>query len=207
MADIGQTAVDLAWSLLDTTAYSNIDVTSQAMDDRLRLKRCDVPLDANINNSLVKPGRISVGIRCAGSSPWSLYVPVLISATAKVVLIKGPLPRGTLLQADNLEVKDLPTDQLPANYISNINDVAGMELNRFINNEAFATAQMLKLRNLIQKGQTVVIVAKNNNMEVRMAGIALEPGQLGDRISVKNSASGRTIEGKVLESGVIVVNI
>lgn len=207
LEDISQTAINLAARLLDSSSYTNISITSQAMDERLRLKQCELPLQASINNSQVKPGRISVSIRCNGVSPWSLYVPVLITASTEVVMVKGPLPRGTVLSASNLALKKVQADQLPANYINNINEVVGKELSRFINNETYATAQMLKIRNLIVKGQEVVILAKNNNLEVRMAGVALEPGQQGDRISVKNSASGRTIEGQITESGMVIIKL
>lgn len=176
LEDISQTAVALVTTRVDSSSYANIEIHSQPLDERLRLRKCELPLEASVNDSVINAGRTSVSVRCTGATPWSLFVPVTVKATTQVVLVKGPLPRGTVLLPTHLEMREMPVDQLPANYLSRIEDVVGQELNRFVNNESYATAFMLNIRNMVEKGQEVVILARNKTLEVRVAGKALEPG-------------------------------
>lgn len=205
--EIRTTAEQFALASLDAGNYTDVVVQAQAMDARLRLKQCEVPLQAFSNNAMLKAGRATIGVRCDGIAPWSLYVPVNISANVAVVLIKGPVTRGTILGPANLQLVQMPADKLPPNYVSNIDEVSGRELARAINVDAFATAAMLTQKNMIQKGQEVIILAQSAGFQVRMQGTALENGQSGQRISVKNNNSGRTVEGKVVSQNVIAVSL
>lgn len=207
LEDIAGTATQYALSLLDPGDYLDVSAAAQAMDERLRLRKCELPLQASATGGLVKPGRVAIQVRCNGNAPWSLFVPVLITARAPVLVLKGPLPRGTVIMAEHLELRELPVDTLPPNYLSHADDVIGHALNRNINNESYATAAMLTLRRLVEKNQEVVILAQSGSLEVKMAGVALEPGQQGDRISVRNAASGRTVQGRVTAGGTVVVNL
>jgi flagellar basal body P-ring formation protein FlgA len=207
LADITATAEQFALAALDTSNYTDLKVQAQALDPRLRLKQCEVPLQASSNNAALRAGRTTIAVRCDGASPWSLYVPVTISANAAVVMIKGPVTRGTLLGLENLAVVHMPVAQLPPNYLSDISEVSGRELSRAINSDTFATVAMLKEKNMIQKGQEVIILAQSAGFQVRMSGTALENGQSGERISVKNNNSGKTVEGKVMAENVIVVSL
>jgi flagella basal body P-ring formation protein FlgA len=207
LADISSTAEQFALAALDADTYTNIEVEAQALDGRLRLKQCELPLQAFSNVAVLKAGRTTIGVRCDGASPWSLYVPVNISANVAVVMIKGPVTRGTILGPANLQLVQMPVAQLPPNYVSSIDQVTGRELARAVNRDSFATAALLKQKNMIQKGQTVIILAQCAGFEVRMGGTALENGQRGERISVKNNNSGRTIEGKVVAENVIAVSL
>jgi flagellar basal body P-ring formation protein FlgA len=207
LADISSTAEQFAIAAFDTNIYTDLKVEAQAMDARLRLKQCEVPLQAFSNSPTLKAGRTTIGVRCDGATPWSLYLPVNISANVAVVMIKGPVTRGTILGAANLQLVHMPVTQLPPNYLSNIDEVTGRELSRAINGDSFATVAMLKQKNMIQKGQEVIILAQSAGFQVRMGGTALENGQNGERISVKNNNSGRTIEGTVVAENVIAVSL
>lgn len=205
--DIARTATEFALAQLDAGEYLDVSATAQSMDERLRLRQCSQPLEASSTVGTVKPGRVAVSVRCTGEAPWSLFVPVTITARAPVVVLKGPLQRGKVLTSADLELRELPVDTLPPQYLSRAEDVIGSELTRNVNNESYATASMLRLRKLVEKGQSVVILAQSGQLAVKMAGVAQEAGQLGDRIGVLNTASGRTVYGQVDESGSVVVSL
>ena len=207
LADISSTAEQFVLAALDTSAYSDLKVEAQPLDTRLRLKQCEVPLQASSTNAALRAGRTTIAVRCAGASPWSLYVPVTISANVAVVVIKGPVTRGTVLATENLALAYMPVAQLPPNYLSDIAQVSGRELARAVNGDTYATVAMLKQKNMIQKGQEVIILAQSASFQVRMSGTALENGQNGERISVKNNNSGRTVEGTVVAENVIAVSL
>ena len=57
-----------------------------ALDSRLRLARCEQPLNAFAAPGGKLSGKITVGVRCDGPKPWSLYVPVQVSIPGKAAV-------------------------------------------------------------------------------------------------------------------------
>jgi flagella basal body P-ring formation protein FlgA len=155
----------------------------------------------------VRGGRITVGVRCTGAAPWTLYVPVAIAAQAAIVLVQGPLPRGTLLTEQHLRVEQRALTALPPQYISRVDAVVGRELTRSVSGATIATPAMLQTRDLVAKGQDVIILATGSQVQVRMTGVALQKGQLGERIDVKNSSSGRTVQAVIVDGATVQVRL
>src|SRR5690606_24279914 len=185
--------------------YENIVVTATGLDERLRLRQCELPLEGFNAASAMRGGRVTVGVRCSGSSPWTLYVPVTITADVSVVQLQGPLARGTILGEHNLDVVQQPMNTLPQDYLVSRDQAVGRELTRAVRGNAIATLNMLRIRELVSKGQEVVILAKSGMVEVRMAGVALEKGQQGQRIDVRNANSGRTVEAEIYNESTVRV--
>ena len=205
LSSIVRAAETHALTLLDDQVYENMSVTATGLDERLRLRQCELPLEGFSSASAMRGGRVTVGVRCSGTSPWTLYVPVTISADVSVVQLRGPLPRGTILGENNLELVQQSMTTLPQNYLVTMEQAVGRELTRAVRGNAIATLNMLRIRELVSKGQEVVILAKGGKVEVRMAGIALEKGQQGQRINVKNSNSGRTVEAEIVNENTVRV--
>ena len=47
-------------------------------DPRLRLARCEEPLSLALPPGGPRSGSITVGVRCTGERPWSLFVPARV---------------------------------------------------------------------------------------------------------------------------------
>ena len=56
-----------------------LSVKAGHLDSRLRLAACDAPLEAFQPDGGRTLGSTTVGVQCAGSKPWTLYVPVKVS--------------------------------------------------------------------------------------------------------------------------------
>jgi flagella basal body P-ring formation protein FlgA len=55
----------------------------------------------------------------------------------------------------------------------------------------------------VRRGEPVKMIANNDGIEASASGEALADGQPGDVIRVRNTRSGKVIEAKVLEPGVV----
>ncbi len=205
---IMQSAEQHARAELAGQQLTNVEVRANPLDTRLRLKTCEQPLETfSTTTTALRSGRATVGVRCSGSSPWTLYVPVSIAAQVAAVRLRGPLARGTLISTADVELVSAALASLPPNHLASIDQVVGRELQRSISTDTVVTLNMLLTRALISKGQGVSIVARGAKVEVRMAGTALQNGQQGDRISVKNTNSGRTIEAVVVSADTVSVQL
>jgi len=181
------------------------EVTVGRLDSRLRLARCDRKLETYDSPNALSGGRGVVGVRCTGSSPWKLYVPVRISTFNQVVVSRRPLVRGKVLDARDVTLRERDTSGLHKAYYSEVDAVVGLSSKRAIDRGAVLHSGLLKRARLVKRGSRVEIVARLDGLDVRMRGEALADGGRGDRIRVKNLSSGRVVTGTVTDSGLVQI--
>lgn len=179
------------------------EVTAGSLDRRLRLARCAAPLTAFEPPGGLNAGRAVVGVRCDGQRPWKLYVPVEIRLPAEVVALARPLRRGDVITAGDLVLQQADLAVLRGQFYRDADELIGQRLKRHVAADTVLTPAMIDADRLVQRGSRVTIVSNTGNIEVRMAGEALGNGGRGDRIRVKNQASGRTITATVVDRGLV----
>jgi len=177
------------------------------LDSRLRLRQCSTPLEGFLPAGGRTLGKITVGVRCTDSKPWSLFVPIQVSVFRDVVVAAELLARGSDLTSADVRIASVDLAELPHGYITDISDATGQILKRRLLPGAALTPAMLELPNIIKRGQRVTILVRTGRMEVRMAGKALDHGAVGKRIGVINLSSKQKLEGVVNASGEVMVQI
>jgi len=175
------------------------------LDSRLRLVACDQPLETYDSPNGLSGGRGVVGVRCSGSKPWKLYVPVKVAVIEPVVVSRRPLVRGQTLQADDVMLEEIDVSRLRKAYFTDAGDVVGLRSKRAVAAGTTLHAGLLQREKLVKRGSQVEIVAVGDGLHVRMQGKALADGGRGDRIKVKNLNSGRVVTGTVAGAGVIQI--
>ena len=58
---------------------------------------------------------------------------------------------------------------------------------------------------MIHRGDQIVMLVKSANMTLQTVGEAMQDGGIGERIRVRNDASGKVLRGEILESGLVQV--
>ena len=200
-------AANFARQQIDDHGLRNIQVKASELDPRLNLAPCNKPLEAFPTGNNRQLARATVGVKCTGEKPWTLYVPVTVEALASVVFTSRPLLRGEELAPDALELREVPLTKIPFNHLSNTTQLAGMETARPLRAGVPVTLNAVKPRQLIKQGQEVVIMATSGGIQVRMSGVAMRSGSRGDLIPVQNHSSGRTVEAEVLGTGTVKVKL
>lgn len=177
------------------------------LDSRLKLNQCASPLEVYFPAGSRDIGRITVGVKCTDSKPWSLHVPITVTVHKDVIVAAKSLSRGDLLTRSDFKRVKYDMSKLPAGYIEDPAYGLGMELKRRLSIGVPLTASMLRKPKIIERGQQVSIVARAGSMEVRMSGKALANGAVGERIRVLNVKSKKKLEGTIMPSGEIRVDI
>ncbi|MDM3871026.1 flagellar basal body P-ring formation chaperone FlgA [Porticoccus sp. W117] len=185
---------------------SSANVAPGRLDKRLKLERCGQPLQVFLPPGGKLIGKSTVGVRCTAPTPWTLYVPVTVTAYAAVATANHPLQRGALLTYEDFSMVQQPLHQVPAGYLENNEELIGKELTRTVAAGKTLTRNMLKSPTLIKRGQQVTLIAQQRNFEVRMNGKALANGAAGDRIRVQNLSSKKVVEGTIDAQGAVVVD-
>ena len=184
----------------------DVTVSAGPLDRRLKLNQCSDPLQLFLPPGGKLVGKSTVGVRCTGYKPWTLYVPVNIIAYAQVATANYPLQRGAMLTKNDFTMVKQPLHQLPPGYMDNIEELPGKQLTRTVTAGKTLTRNMLKSPTLVKRGQQVTLIAKNSNFEVRVNGKALSNGAEGDRIRVQNLSSKKVVEGTINAQGAVLVD-
>lgn len=141
--------------------------------------------------------RTIIGVRCSGSKPWKVYVPVDVVVTVPVYTASRTLPRGHLLTAADLVVDERDVSRLVSGYITNSAGLVGQRLKFPLIAGRIITPAMLSADHIVRRGQTVTLIASGSGIRISMTGKALMDGAKNQRIRVENVNSGRIIEGIV----------
>lgn len=180
-------------------------VRAGSLDSRLRLGRCDTALEAFQPSGSRALGNTTVGVRCTGSTTWTLYVPVRVSLFGNVVVAARPLTRDRLLTANDLKLARRDLAQLHNGYFSTIEQAMGKQVGRNIAVDTTLSTSLVKEPLAVRRGQRVILTALAGGLEVRMAGEAMSNGTTGERIKVRNLGSKRVVDGIVKSSTTIQV--
>ncbi len=194
-----------AFTRTAAAADERLEVVVGHLDPRLRLQACAAPLQTFSPPGSELRGNTTVGVRCTAPRPWTVYVPARIRMLGPVLVLTQARPRGTVLRAE--DVKPVARDRaaLRQGYFRAAGEVAGMVLSRSLAAGSVLTPRAVQRPRLVARGERVVIVASAGGIQVHSSGEALQDGARGDRIRVRNLASRRLIEARVVASGTVQV--
>jgi flagella basal body P-ring formation protein FlgA len=190
-----------------TADFAHYQITVSALDPRLQLPACETPLKAFLPPGGQPWGNTSVGVRCTGHKPWTVYVPAAVKGLRKVVVVTRPLPRGAVIAAGDLALEEREVTDRPNAYLYDASHAAGMIAKRALPADTALSVTMLDAPLLVRRGQQVILLAQAAGIEVRMSGTALGDGAEGELVRVRNSRSKRIVEGLVIKPGVIRVSM
>jgi len=200
--DIQQQVSDYVLSQIQVDPSDKVDVIANAIDRRLNLAQCKVPLVINITGTGEIRRNTTADVTCPDASGWHLFVPVKIRIQKPVVTAAAPIAKGSLLSADNLTISYIDSFMLNGDMTTDINVLIGARSKRDLKaNQPLR----LNLICIVCRDDSVEIIAEKGGMQIKTNGRALQDGSLNDRIRVQNIRSQRIISAVV--SGVGQVKI
>ena len=200
-----RTAVHDFLARQNSSGLRRIKIKVSSLDPRLRLAACNRPLNTFLPPGVSAIGDTTVGVRCRGIHPWSLYVPAMVQVFGKVLIAARPLGRGVPLMPADFIVSRRDVSNLTTGYVSNPQRVNGQVLREPIAAGTMLVPNMMQGRRLIHRGMPVTIIAQVGSLVVRVAGRALSGGAAGQWVRVRNSMSQKIIEGVVTRDGQVRV--
>lgn len=139
---------------------------------------------------------------CPGSNGWRYEMLVRGSVTAQVAVTSVAVTANTPLQAGDVVLARRDVSMVP-DSISSLTGAVGQSSRRSLRSGEVLRQGQLAAPVLIKRGSAVSIVARKEQVEVSMAGEALEPGALGQLIRVRNATSGTVIRARVVDAGLV----
>jgi flagella basal body P-ring formation protein FlgA len=118
------------------------------------------------------------------------------SLKSKTVVVKKNITKGEVITEDHLTYSFQISDDLPGGFTT-MSEIIGRKAKFNLARGAVIKTRQLEIVYPVEKGKAVLVVANNSRLSITVNAIALEAGQLGDMIKVKNSTSGKILNAIV----------
>ena len=109
-------------------------------------------------------GPVSVGVRCAQPSAWTLYVRLDVSTRATLPVLTDNLPRGTVISERDLTLVERTITNATDAVILDPQQAIGLELVRPASAGSTLRHSQLRPPQLIARGQTVTLIAGSEGL-------------------------------------------
>lgn len=183
---------------------SRAEVKAAALDARVKLADCSVPLRATVAENATPAPRMSVQVQCQQPGGWNVRVSVQLQLFRTVLVANRPLLRGDGLSSADVRTEERDITRLGYGYLENLDQAEGRSLARPLAAGSVLTPAALGGRRMVRAGDHVQLVAKLDSIEVRANGVALGSGDNGARLRVRNDSSGKVIDAMVIAPGEVI---
>ena len=169
------------------------------VSDRRTFFSCSTPLNFTPR---VQNDWSSVEITCASES-WSTVLRSTaaqqknalslenVSINEPVVVVIKNISKGEILNSNHLAY-EYSSKSLPGSF-TDIENVIGRKAKFNLARGATLKIRQLEINYAVEKGKYVLLTSSNENVSVTVGAIALEQGQIGDIVKVKNERSGKIL--------------
>ncbi|MBC8745417.1 MULTISPECIES: flagellar basal body P-ring formation chaperone FlgA [Paraburkholderia] len=151
-------------------------------------------------------GRLTVGVRCAGERPWTIYLQARIALHATYYLAARAMAPGEVLTAADLVARDGDLTGLPQAIVTDPSQAVGSVSLVRIAGGMPLRRDMLKSASAVAIGQTVRVVAAGDGFSISSEGSAMNNASPGQQVRVK-TANGQIISGIVKDGGTVEIQM
>jgi flagella basal body P-ring formation protein FlgA len=151
-------------------------------------------------------GRMTVGVRCAGERPWTIYLQARVSLRATYYLAARAMAPGEVFTAADLVARDGDLTGLPQAIVTDPSQAVGSVSLVRIAGGMPLRRDMLKSASAVSIGQTVRVVAAGEGFAISAEGSAMNNASPGQQVRVK-TANGQIISGIVKDGSTVEIQL
>ncbi|AOI99232.1 flagellar basal body P-ring formation chaperone FlgA [Burkholderia sp. LA-2-3-30-S1-D2] len=149
-------------------------------------------------------GRTTVGVRCAGERPWTVYLQAKVAVQATYYVAARQIAPGEPLTAADLVARDGDLTVLPLAVITDPAQAVGAIALARISAGLPLRQDMLKSAASVSAGQTVRVVAAGPGFTISAEGSALANAAPGQSVRVR-MAAGQIVTAIVKDAGTVEI--
>ncbi|AFQ46868.1 flagellar basal body P-ring biosynthesis protein FlgA [Burkholderia cepacia GG4] len=149
-------------------------------------------------------GRTTVGVRCAGERPWTVYLQAKVAVQATYYVAARQIAPGEPLSAADLVARDGDLTVLPLAVITDPAQAVGATALVRISAGLPLRQDLLKSPASVSAGQTVRVVAAGPGFTISAEGSALANAAPGQSVRVR-MAAGQIVTAIVKDAGTVEI--
>lgn len=187
------------------TEPGRVEIEVATLDARLQVPVCQEPLQASINRQSPTGGRVTVRIECRDAGPWTRHVAASVRIFREIVVSARALPRGSIVGPGDVTLQEQDISNLRGQVIMDPAVAIGQSVRRAVSAETVFSIDLLEAPVLVKRGDMVVLTAERGSIAIRGTGTALQAGEAGRQIPVRNNSSDRVVQAVVTGAGEVKV--
>lgn len=180
-------------------SHSSVEVEGSSA----ALPSCKQRVKATSDGGTSLAGRHRIEITCPDQPGWVIKVNSKVDVFLSAVFANQLIERGHTITADQLELQELKASRATRDFFTSVDEAVGMGAKRRIRPDQLITSRLLTMPFLVRRGQQVAITARKDGIAASTLGEALEDGQEGDVVRVRNLSSQKVIKAQVLDEGTV----
>ncbi|VVE24136.1 flagellar basal body P-ring formation chaperone FlgA [Pandoraea fibrosis] len=141
-------------------------------------------------------GSTTVGVRCSGERPWTLYLQARVSINATYFVAARQINPGETIGPNDLSPRQGDLTLLPRTVATDAGQIVGTVAVNRITSGLPIRSDLLRSAIAVQQGQTVRVVSRGSGFEVSTEGQVLSRASAGDPVQVRTRA-GQVVSGTV----------
>jgi flagella basal body P-ring formation protein FlgA len=163
----------------------------------------ELELQARVpDGAIPSPVTVCVDVLAGGKRVGQAWARAEMYRSRPVLTLTRDVRRGEVLAPEDLQVS--AGDQ-PWNVLSDPAQAVGKKMKRSMRARAKLQARDLEVVPVVDRGDTVRLVARVGGVVASIPGKALEAAGVGETLRVENSSSGRPLSGVLRDGGVVDV--
>lgn len=170
-----------------------------------KLPPCRQPYQVEDSQVKFPVGRHSLRLRCPDSPGWVITTRSQISVLMPVVVARVATGQEHYLQESDLAVTQVLLTPQMDDVLTDPAQAIGRRPQRSLRAGQPVRNRMLEAALLVRKGDKVSLTLAEGEMSISMQGTALQDGQKGETISIKNEKSGKVISASVSGPGQLLI--
>jgi len=176
---------------------TRVEYSVAPLDNRLNVADCSKPVKIETRDNGQPNARINLQVSCQPEN-WSIYLPIDLAMYRPVVVSVKPLTHGSTIEADDVQLTEYNVSQITGSYMSSLDEVIGKDVKRSIAAGLPVQEQQLMPPLMVKRGEAVMIRASSSIVAVKVSGIAMTDGRLGEQIRIKNDSSSRIVSATMV---------
>ncbi|MGR6503075.1 flagellar basal body P-ring formation chaperone FlgA [Shewanella sp. Koi 1] len=204
---ISELAKALINEKISVPANAKVEIAPQSIDNRLLPAQCASPIKVELASDREISRNNTVKVSCDTPDlayPWQIFMSVRVDILFPVVVASETLAPGELISPTQIEIRYIDQNSLRGMQFSDTSQLSGVRVKRrvaknfpiFANNLCF-----------VCKNDSVSIYVRSSNFVLKTVGEALQDGNIGDQIRVKNSSSNKELDAIVTAIGEVEVRM
>ena len=177
------------------------------LDQRLRLRKCTLPLQIFWPPGAQKIGHTSIGVRCSDHKPWKIFIGAQIQQFTDVWVTTTAIDRGVILEATHIKLERRDISQSITQVVAGAQNPVGWITKRPLRSGDILQSTAIAKQKIVKRGDRVHVVGRKNGLEIRTTATALSDAASGDRIRVRSLATKKELEGVLRANSTVYVNI
>lgn len=186
---------------------ARVDIAPQIVDTRVLPSQCASPIRVEMASDREISRNNTLKVSCDTPElayPWQIFISVRVDIMFPVVVATQTLAPGELINSHQIEVRYVEQNSLRGMQFDNANQLVGVRVKRRVAKDSPIFNNNLCF---VCKNDAVSIFVRSRSFELKTTGEALQDGNQGDQIKVKNSSSNREIDAIVIGIGEVEVRM